>query len=253
MNTETKIGKLVTRIYPNRKEMGIAAAEEVSRNISELLSRQEEVNIIFAAAPSQNEFLESLCGYTNLDWNRVNAFHLDEYIGLQKNSPMKFGYFLKNKIFDRLPFRAIHYMDGHSTGIEKECTRYANLLLKNPADIICMGIGENNHIAFNDPHVADFEDRLLVKIVELDERSRLQQVRDGCFAKIQDVPSGAITLTIPALMKARFIYCVVPGKNKAIAVYNTLKKDIEERFPSTILRNHENAIMFLDRDSGTLL
>ncbi len=253
MITETKIGKLVTRIYPNRKEMGIAAAEEVSRNISELLSRQEEVNIIFAAAPSQNEFLESLCGYTNLDWNRVNAFHLDEYIGLEKNSLTGFGYFLKNKIFDKLPFHAIHYMDGNSRPIERECRRYADLLLKHLPDIVCMGIGENNHIAFNDPHVADFEDRLLVKVVELDERSRLQQVRDGCFAKIQDVPSGAITLTIPALMKARFIYCVVPGKNKAIAVYNTLKKDIEERFPSTILRNHENAIMFLDQDSGTLL
>ncbi|MCB0284825.1 MAG: glucosamine-6-phosphate deaminase [Calditrichaeota bacterium] len=250
MIKETKIDSLQVKIYQDRIEMGANAAALVADKIRSLLFQKENVNVIFAAAPSQNEFLQFLCEEREVEWNRVNVFHMDEYIGLDRSAEQSFGNFLRNKIFDKIPFCSINYIDGNADNLLDECKRYSDLLELYPADIVCMGIGENTHIAFNDPHLADFNDMQLVKVADLDEACRQQQVNDGCFATLNEVPLFAITLTIPALLRARNIYCMVPGGNKAQAVYYTLKEKISEDYPSTIIRKHHNSIMFLDRDSS---
>lgn len=245
-------GKLQVKIYENRQSMGEGAADDVANKIKELLNQKKELNIIFAAAPSQNEFLAAL-SKNKLEWNRINAFHMDEYIGLDKTHPERFGNFLKERIFDKVPFHKVYYLNDDPENPRKECKRYTELLLKYPPDIVCMGIGENAHVAFNDPYVADFNDPFMVKVVNLDEISRLQQVHDGCFESIKEVPVSAVTLTVPALMRASYIYCMVPGINKADAVYHTLKDGVSEKYPSTSLRKHPHAILYLDKKSAVKL
>jgi glucosamine-6-phosphate deaminase len=253
MIKELKTENLGIKIYPGRLDMGEAAADRVGRQIVQLLSEQEFVNMIFAAAPSQNEFLAALVKQTGIDWTRINAFHMDEYIGLPENAPQKFGSFLKEKLFRHVPFRAVSYINGNAPDALAECGRYAELLLQYPPDIVCLGIGENGHIAFNDPHMADLNDPLKVKIVDLDFECRQQQVNDQCFNSLNNVPSLAITLTVPALMAGRYIYCMVPGKNKAKAVYHTLYDEISERCPASVLRRHPQATLFLDNESSSLI
>jgi glucosamine-6-phosphate deaminase len=248
-----KKDKLTVKIYSSRDELGQASACEAGNMIKKLLESQENINVIFAAAPSQNEFLENLINQDGIDWNRINAFHMDEYIGLPQTAPQGFGNFLKERIFSKRPFRSVNYLNGQCESKDEECTRYAQLLAASPVDIVCMGIGENGHIAFNDPHVADFNDKALVKVVELDTQCRQQQVNDRCFESIDQVPTHALTLTIPALLKARFIYCMVPGTTKAQAVANTIEQEVSERYPSTILRSHSAAIMYLDQESSSKL
>ncbi|HEY6082817.1 MAG TPA: glucosamine-6-phosphate deaminase [Chitinophagaceae bacterium] len=247
--------QLKVKIFPTRSLMGIAAAEAVSGKIRELLTIKENVNIIFAAAPSQNEFLSAL-KEKELEWNRINAFHMDEYVGLDKDAPQLFGNYLKERLFGNAPFREVHYMDGKAGDLEQECKRYAALIARYPTDIVILGIGENTHLAFNDPHVADFNDPDVVKIVTLDDRNRQQQVDPGddiCFNNIGEVPTHAITLTVPALFKATYAYAIVPGKRKAEAIYHTLNSQIQEKYPSTILRNHPHALLYIDEESAAQL
>lgn len=244
--------KLIVKIYDTRQQMGEAAADMAANKINELLFDKDEVNIIFAAAPSQNEFLASFI-QKKVDWSKVNAFHMDEYVGLESDAPQGFGNFLKERVFDKVSFKTVNYLNGNATTIHDECKRYEILLNENPTDIVCMGIGENGHIAFNDPHVANFEDRKMVKVVDLDEACRQQQVNDGCFQSLVDVPAYALTLTVPALMKARHVFCIVPGEQKANAVYNTMYQPQTHFHPSTILRSHPDAILFLDKNSSNQL
>ncbi|MDD4514979.1 glucosamine-6-phosphate deaminase [Massilibacteroides sp.] len=244
--------KLDVRIYPTTKEMSIAAAAQVAERMKTLLEKKDTINALFAAAPSQSEFFRQLVNYKDIDWNRVNAFHLDEYIGLEQNAPQRFGNFLKRELFGQLKFRNVFYLDG-SNVLNEECKRYTALLKEYPIDIACIGIGENGHIAFNDPHVADFQDQEVVKAVELDHMCRQQQVNDKCFDDISKVPTHALTLTIPTILSVPYIYCIVPYKGKAKAVYETLNGDISERCPASILRTKEQTILFLDKDSASLL
>jgi glucosamine-6-phosphate deaminase len=253
MIKEIKADSLAVKIYPGRAEMGNAAAGMVINRITRLLKEQDFVNMIFAAAPSQNEFLKALVENSDIDWTRINAFHMDEYIGLPENHPALFSSFLREKIFGHVPFYTVNYFNGNAPDAQEECRRYTALLLQFPADIACMGIGENGHIAFNDPHVADFNDPMRVKIVDLDLECRQQQVNDGCFPGLNEVPTHAITLTIPALMAGKYIYSMVPGKNKAKAVQHTLLSEINEQCPASILRRHSNAVLFLDEDSSSLI
>lgn len=253
MINESKTDNLTVRIYEDRLAMGRGAAQDVALALRNLLSQRATVNMLFAAAPSQNEFLAALCGEPGLAWERVNAFHMDEYVGLPTEAPQGFGNFLKERIFGKLPFKSVHYLNGNAEDLPMECMRYSALLREFPLDIVCMGIGENAHIAFNDPHVADFADPHWVKVVDLDQECRQQQVNDGCFSQIAKVPTHALTLTVPALMQGRSLFCMVPGPNKARAAYNTLNQPISEQYPSTILRRHENAILYLDKDSASLL
>lgn len=230
-------------IYDSREAMGRAAAEAVAAKITELLATRKFVNIVFAAAPSQEEFLAALREIP-VEWGRVNAFHMDEYLDLGIDVEQGFGYFLEKRIFSLVPFQDVFYMEGLTA------EQYGVLLSVYIPDIVCMGIGENTHLAFNDPHAAKFDDPELVKVVELDTACRQQQVNDECFAYIERVPTHAMTMTIPALMQAAAVFVIVPGARKAEAVRHTLHDPIGERYPSTILRQHPNARLFLDKDSA---
>ena len=227
--------------------MGIAAATAAADFLRRSLSEQETVRTVFAAAPSQNEMLAALVDAEGIDWNRVEAFHMDEYLGLAANAPQRFGLWLKERLFDKLPFRAVYLIE---TDIAEPVERYEKRLRSAPIDLVCLGIGENGHLAFNDPPVADFDDPVWVKIVELEEACRQQQVNDGCFATLDDVPRKAITLTIPALLSGRRLVCTVPGPTKRPAVFRTLNDPISTACPATILRNHAGCTLFLDKDSA---
>ena len=244
---------LTVNAYETRAEMGTSAAADIKAKILALLQTKETINMIFAAAPSQNEVLASLALDREIPWNRVNAFHMDEYIGLSSDAPQGFGNFLKEHIFGLAPFKSVNYIDISAKDPDKECERYAALLAEYPTDIVVMGIGENGHIAFNDPPVADFADTKAVKPVLLDEICRNQQVNDGCFATIDDVPKYAITLTVPTLFAGDYLFCIVPAATKANAVKATLCGEIGEACPATILRRHKNAILYLDGDSSALV
>ncbi len=262
-----RVDQLEVRVAADRMTLGVAAAEAVCVAIGEVLGRKEvgrgsaaggsaaggsvaggsvaggpaAVNVMFAAAPSQNEFLTALVRMP-VDWSRVNGFHMDEYIGLAEDAPQGFGNFLRERLVGRVSFRTFSFM--------RTIHEYAYKLAREPTDIVVLGIGENTHLAFNDPHVAMFEDPELVKEVELDEACRAQQVGDGCFGTLEEVPRRAMTVTIPGLMRAEYIFGVVPGARKAEAVRRTLTGEISERYPSTILRRHPRAIIFLDADSA---
>ena len=248
-----KVDNLQVEIYENRTLMGEAAARDIKAKIAELLSQKDEINMIFAAAPSQNDVLKSLVEDKSVEWNRVNAYHMDEYIGLDKDAPQGFGNFLKEHIFGLVPFKSVHYIDITTTDPEKEADRYGKLLDENPTDIVVMGIGENGHIAFNAPPVADLNDKKTVKPVELDEICRQQQVNDGCFASLDKVPTHAMTLTVPTLVRAPYLFCIVPAPTKAKAVYETLNGSIDEHCPASILRLQNNAKLYLDDQSSKLL
>ncbi|MDF2988101.1 MAG: Glucosamine/galactosamine-6-phosphate isomerase [Eubacterium sp.] len=242
--------KLKVNVYSNRLEMGKAAAAAAAERIIGLIDQKGEINMVFAAAPSQDEFLYTLVSNKEIKWEKINAFHLDEYIGLSAEASQGFGNFLRRKLFDNVNFKSVNYLDGSKNGESLECDRYSGLLKQYPLDIACIGIGENGHLAFNDPPVADFDDKALVKVVELDEVCRKQQVNDGCFAALDMVPTHALTLTIPAIMSAKHIYCMVPGKTKAKAVERTLKGQISETCPASILRTHGSAELYIDVDSA---
>ena len=250
---EFKVDNLKVKIADTRAEMGALAAADIRAKMLELLSEREYINMIFAAAPSQNETLASLLEYKDIDWSRVNAFHMDEYVGLDKNAPQRFGNFLSEHIFSKVPFRSVNYIDP-SNEAEAECARYTKLLTDYPTDIVVLGIGENGHIAFNDPGVADFNDKAMIKVVELDDICRNQQVNDGCFASLELVPKNALTLTVPTLTKAASLFCSVPAKTKAWAVKETLTTDkIDEHCPATIMRLHKDATLYCDADSASML
>lgn len=245
--------KLHVKVFETRQEMGNCVAHDVAERLRELLSEKETVNIVFAAAPSQNEFLESLVSEKYIDWQRINIFHMDEYIGLSQTSPQSFGRFIKEKVADCVPIRRFYPIYGAAENPGEECKRYSDLLETNKADIVCLGIGENGHIAFNDPHEADFFDRCSVKVVNLDETCRRQQVNDKCFSSLEEVPKQAITLTIPAILRASSLFCTVPGLSKAHAVEEVLFGDISCRWPASILRIHNDAKFYCDKDSAFYL
>lgn len=237
-----KKDKLTVNVYDTRAEMGAAAAEDVAECIEKLLAEKDTINMVFAAAPSQNDMLMNLAE-KDLPWGRINALHMDEYVGLDKNHPQSFGKYLYDHIFGLVNFASVKYISDYGE-------KYSEILEKNHIDIICLGIGENGHIAFNDPGVADFNDTKLIKEVLLDDVCRMQQVHDGCFPTFDDVPKSALTLTVPTMFGADYLFCVVPAETKAEAVYRTVNDDINENCPATIMRKHDNAIMYCDKDSG---
>ncbi len=246
-------GSAGVQIFLTRDEMGIAAAEHVAGLIRRVLREKNVVNMVFAAAPSQDEFLSYLTKSPSVDWSRVVGFHMDEYIGLPADSGQFFRVYLQDHLFSKVKVRHVYFLDSQAKDSHRECERYAALLREHHTDIVCLGIGENGHIAFNDPPVADFHDPELVKIIELDERDRQQQVNDGCFPTINDVPPRAYTLTVPALMSAAFLSCVVPSERKAQAVFNSLLGEITTAVPASILRTHPQIEIFLDESSASLL
>jgi glucosamine-6-phosphate deaminase len=248
-----RFDSLVVEVHPDRRALGQAAGRAVARRMRQELAGRDRIALMFAAAPSQNEFLATLVAESDLDWSRVIAFHMDEYIGLPSTAPQSFGNFLRSRLFDRLKPGVVHFLDGNAPDPEAEARRYAELMRTQPLDIACVGIGENGHLAFNDPPIADFADPLAVKIVEMDDISRLQQVHDGAFARVEDVPRRALTVTIPPLVGARLVSAVVPGPTKTAAVRDTLLGPIATTCPASILRRHPNAVLYLDRESAGLI
>jgi glucosamine-6-phosphate deaminase len=244
--------KLLVEIYQNRPALGSAVASAVADRINNLLQKKDKVNIIFASAPSQNEFLDAL-RQKDIDWSRITAFHMDEYIGLSTSAPQSFGYYLSERLFKHVQPGEVNYLRGDTDDPQEECKRYAKLLADSPADIVCLGIGENTHLAFNDPYIADFADPVDVKMVQLDDMCRRQQVNDGCFPTLAQVPELALTITIPALLKATYAFAIVPGKQKAPAIYHTIHERISNEYPSTILRTKDNAVLYIDEDSASRL
>lgn len=257
MDSNTQItftaDKLNIIVAENRKLAARHAALSVNRIISKLLTEKKEIRMVFAAAPSQSEFLDELIHSSGIEWNRITAFHTDEYIGLKKDAPQLFGNYLHEHLFSKVNFKSVYKINPETENYEDECSRYSGLINEGPIDIICMGIGDNGHIAFNDPPTADFNDTAIIRVVELDERCRMQQVNDGCFESIDQVPAKAITLTVPALMSAEYLSIVIPGSSKSEAVMNSLKGPVNEACPASILRTHLNARMFLDFDSASML
>lgn len=244
--------KIDLKIYDTRAEMGMDAAREAAMCIRELLKNHEEINCIFAAAPSQNEFLNALLDQ-DIAWERINAYHMDEYVGFEVGHPNSFNHFLCNAIFDRVPFKSVNLING-ANDADAEVARYGKLLNDAPTHITFMGIGENGHIAFNDPPVADFEDTVPIKKVKLDEICRNQQVHDGCFPTLDDVPRYALSVTVPRLASSEYIFCIVPSAAKHKATKATLTGPISEACPASILRRTDNVRMYIDKDcAGDLI
>lgn len=239
------------RIAGTRTEMGQQAASNIAAAIREQLQKKAHLRIVLAAAPSQSEMLSALITEPNIDWSRITAFHMDEYIGLPADAPQRFGNWLRKAIFDQIPLTAYYLIDPGDDP-ESACLQYAHHLAEAPIDLVLLGIGENGHLAFNDPP-ADFEDPLAVKVVELDNVCRQQQVDDGCFATIHDVPRKAISLTIPTLLSGHLLFCCVPGANKREAVKAMVEYPVSGEWPATALRTHPQCTVYLDSESSALL
>jgi glucosamine-6-phosphate deaminase len=250
--------RLAVEVHPSRANLGSAAARTVAAYLHDVLGRQAEARVIFACAPSQDEFLAHLIAAgavetTGIDWSRVTAFHMDDYVGLPATHPQSFRHYLREHLLQHAAGIKFSPLPAENPDIECTCATYAALLAAQPIDLICLGIGENGHIAFNDPPVADFEDDVLVKPVTLDDACRRQQVNDGCFVTFADVPLRALTLTIPVFRRARRLSIHVPGSRKARAIRTTLQAPISTDCPASILRLHPNATLYLDRDSAAEL
>jgi glucosamine-6-phosphate deaminase len=242
------VGQLRTCSFATCTHMSKAAARDVAAEIRARLAVAADVRMIFAAAPSQSEMLEALIAEPAIDWRRVTAFHMDEYIGLAADAPQRFALWLGQRLFGRVPFAAVHPILPEPDP-RAAAEHYAALLGEAAIDIVCLGIGVNGHIAFNDPPVADFADPLDVKVVQLDDVCRRQQVDDDCFADIAAVPERALTLTIPRLLRAEKLFCVVPGAHKRDAVGRTLRGPISTECPASVLRRHGDCILYLDAES----
>ena len=250
-------GRLAVEIHVDRPTLGRAAARAVASHLHGVIARQGEARVIFACAPSQNEFLAALvdpaqCGLA-VDWSRVTAFHMDDYVGLTAAHAQSFRNYLRQHLLQYVAITRFHPLPAEETDAVAVAARYTALLREKPIDLICMGIGENGHIAFNDPPVADFEDPHLVKVVELDLACRQQQVNDGCFPSLAEVPLHAFTLTVPVFRQARRLSIHVPGPLKAAAVRATLEGPIVASCPASILRLHPDATLYVDQAAASQL
>ena len=242
-------------VHDDRPSMGRAAAEHVVSLLESILSKQPTARVIFACAPSQDQFLEALVSLAShrIDWSRVTAFHMDEYVGLNAAHPASFRSYLSQHLLSKISLGAFHPIAGEASDANAECAAYSAKVDEAPIDLICLGIGENGHLAFNDPPVADFFDPFSVKVVELDSACREQQVNDGCFARIEDVPRHALTLTLPVFLRARHLSVVVPGGRKALAVSRSLQGPVSTECPGSLLQTREHVTLFVDREAAALL
>ena len=243
-------GRLQVEIHPDRAALGRTAGRAVARHLRALLARQGAARVIFACAPSQDEFLAALIAASRsaelgFDWAGVTAFHMDDYVGFAADHPQSFRRYLRTHLLDHVAVGAFHPLPAELPPAVA-CARYAALLAAAPIDLICLGIGENGHLAFNDPPVAEFADPARVKVVALDDACRRQQVNDGCFPTLADVPTHALTLTLPVFRDAHRLSAHVPGPRKAAAVRATLHDPRGTACPATLLRDHPDATLYVD-------
>lgn len=235
--------------YQTAPEMGEAAASQAALRIRTLGEHQPLISVVFATGASQLETLRALTSMPDIPWHRVIGFHMDEYLGISQDHPASFRHYLRQELTSRVPLREFHQMDGNTSHPEEFCRHYADLLRQHPPGLCLLGIGENGHLAFNDPPEADFEDPKDAKVVELDAECRQQQVNEGWFSALPEVPTHAITLTIPTLFRIPELILSVPGKRKREVVQRTLTHSISTSCPATVLRSHPNAHLYLDNDS----
>jgi len=233
-------------VYESRPKMGQAAASVIAAEIRRAIQDRGRAVVILASAPSQNEFLASLTEAPEIDWSRVVAFHLDEYLGMDAQAPQSFRRFLIDRLVDKVPLGEFHGLRGDAPDGAAEAKRYAELLRQNPPDFAVLGIGENGHLAFIDPPFCDFNDPEPVKVVQLDEICRNQQVNDGAFASLDEVPRDALSLTIPTLMARPKLFAIAPGPAKRQAIKDAVQGPISTTCPASILRTHPNAHLFID-------
>ena len=250
MKTDLTIDSIQVSIHEKPVDMGREAANFVEVKLKEAIDDKGSANLILATGSSQFSFLDALKEKA-MDWKKITVFHLDEYRGISDTHPASFRRYLRERILEEVAPRKVFYLNGDADDIEKEMRQYAKELKKHPIDIACIGIGENGHIAFNDPPVADFNDPKLVKLVKLDRACRKQQLGEGWFPTFEDVPEQALTLTITAILNCRTISCVVPEERKSQAVHDTLYNTISPKCPATILRKHPDTRLFLDADAAS--
>jgi len=245
MAMTTCIDGLTVHVYPEPHSAGAAAGAALAGILRDLLRVQLGARVAFAAAPSQDEMLDRLCAEPGIDWTRVTAFQLDEYAQLEHDHPATFGNYLRTHLFDHVRPGEVRLMSPGDTP-DEAAARYVALLASAPLDVVCLGIGENGHLAFNDPPDADPDDAEPVRVVRLSERSRVQQVNDGCFPDITAVPTHAVTLTLPALLSGRRLVCTVSGPRKRDAVTAALSGPVTPACPASYLRRHKDAVLYLD-------
>jgi glucosamine-6-phosphate deaminase len=253
MNVLFEVDRLAVRVFDDDRELGAAAAADAAATIADAVAARGVAHVMLATGNSQFAFLDALVARDDVDWSAVIAFHMDEYVGLPPSHPASFQRYMRERVAARAPVREFHYLQGDAPDAGAEAERYAALLRAHPLDLCCLGIGENGHLAFNDPPVADFDDPLDVKLVELDDACRRQQVGEGHFATVADVPAQAITVTVPALLRARRVQAVVPEQRKAVPVRAALHGRITTACPASALRHHADATLYLDRESASLL
>lgn len=248
-----RIKQAHVEVYQDAAAMGQAAAHAAAGRLRDAIARRGVARIVVGTGPSQQELISNLVAAPELDWSAIEVFHMDEYTGISADHPASFRRWLRTHVAERVKAKAVYYMNGDAADLEAECRRYARLLSAAPSDITFLGFGENGHIAFNDPHAADFEDPLTVKRVTLDERCRLQQVGEGHFPAIDAVPPEAITITCPALLRCRTAFAFVPDRRKAEAVRCALEGPLSESCPASLVPTHPDARIYLDRRSASLL
>ena len=245
--------RLNVEIYGSREEAGSAAAAAVAKELTRLGRVQESIGVIFATGASQLTMLRALTAIAGLPWHRVLGFHMDEYVGISSDHRASFRRYLRTELTERVKLQEFHEINGNALPPERECHEYAEALRLAAPQICLLGIGENGHLAFNDPGVAEFHDPLDVKIVDLDNDCKQQQVAEGWFGSIEEVPAQALTLTIPTLLRVPKLIVSVPGSRKASIVREALTAEISTKCPATILRTHPDATVYLDAESAAEL
>jgi glucosamine-6-phosphate deaminase len=256
MNTPIKTfaaDALAVRIYQNQDELAADAAAAVRDYLHEVIQRHGRAFVLLASAVSQEKFLAALTSLSGIQWPKIILFHMDEYLGISREHPASFRRFLREHVEQRVHPNALHYIEGDALEPLTEIARYASLIKAHPIDLCCLGIGENGHIAFNDPPVADFHDPHVIKLAQLDLKCRQQQVGEGNFPDLAAVPQYAFTLTIPALCSAKRMVCIVPERRKAEAVRAALRGPISTICPASILRKMPQATLYLDAESASLV
>ena len=248
-----QVDDLTIRLCDRSTTLTADAAQIAQTYLSTLLTKQRQATVILATGNSQLKFLEALIALGGVDWSRIVFFHLDEYLGISPQHPASFRYYLHKNVEKKVNAAAFHYIEGDAVEPVAECEVYGQLLRSQPIDLCFLGIGENGHLAFNEPSVASFDETQQIKLVKLESATRQQQVGEGHFANVADVPQYAFTLTIPQICQSRKILCLAPEKRKATAVKNMLQLPISTNCPASILRQQSQAILFLDRDSASLL
>ena len=241
-----RVDDLDVRVFATEKELGEAAAADAADTIRAAVEQRGRANAMFATGNSQFAFLDALTALDDVPWDHVTGFHMDEYVGMDDTHPASFARYMRERVVDVVHPAAFHYVDG-TNDARAECERYAALLRAHPLDLCCLGVGENGHLAFNDPPFADFADAADVKEVELDDASRRQQVGEGHFDRLDAVPKTAITVTIPALLRATRVLAIVPEARKADAVRRALEEPITTDCPASVLRRTPHATLYVDR------